>query len=270
MDYARHCLLDLLGPAGDPDNLIGHVEDDRAHAEAERLRQRAKATRIDLLNPFSPYQEQLIHELANFDRPLRDARRPARPQVRRQARHPLRRDMIPVTVNEIQKGDLIRFTEKSAAYTVTRTQIHSFEHPLRLLSFGSSGPGDVTMPANATVYAEKMIREVQVPCRARRHGDDLITILWNKADGPPPRVVICGACDAQVVAEVAAEVMAKKPRPEPKVGDRVFMPGGELAITGFDEDNGTQLSDGRWVCASRFEYLGPNAWWLTPEKEAGA
>lgn len=66
MDYARHCLLDLLGPAGDPDNLIGHVEDDRAHAEAERLRQRAKATRIDLLNPFSPYQEQLIHELANL------------------------------------------------------------------------------------------------------------------------------------------------------------------------------------------------------------
>lgn len=174
--------------------------------------------------------------------------------------------MIPVTVNEIQKGDLIRFTEKSAAYTVTHTQIHSFEHSLRLLAFDSSGPGDVTMPVNATVYAEMMIRRVKVPCMARRHGDEPITILWNKADGPPPRAVICDACDD----EITAEVMAKKPRPEPKVGDCVFMPGGELAITGFDEDNGTRLSDGRWVCASRFEYLGPNAWWLTPEKEAGA
>lgn len=174
--------------------------------------------------------------------------------------------MIPVTVNEIQKGDLIRFTEKSAAYTVTRTQIHSFEHPLRLLSFGRSGPGDVTMPANATVYAEKMIREVQVPCRARRHGDDLIAILWNRADGPPPRAVICDACDDQVTAKV----MTKRLRPEPRIGDRVLMPGGEPTISGFDEDRGTRLSDGRWVCASRLEYLGPNAWKLATKKEAGA
>lgn len=44
MSYARRCLLELLGPAGDEDDLIGQVEDDRAHAEAERIREEAKAT----------------------------------------------------------------------------------------------------------------------------------------------------------------------------------------------------------------------------------
>lgn len=37
MSYARRCLLELLGPAGDEDGLIDQVEDDRAHTEAEKL-----------------------------------------------------------------------------------------------------------------------------------------------------------------------------------------------------------------------------------------
>lgn len=37
MSYARRCLLDLLGPAGDEDGLIDQVEDNRAHREAEKL-----------------------------------------------------------------------------------------------------------------------------------------------------------------------------------------------------------------------------------------
>lgn len=44
MTYARRCLLDLLGPAGDEDGLIDQVEDDRAHCEAERIREEARQT----------------------------------------------------------------------------------------------------------------------------------------------------------------------------------------------------------------------------------
>lgn len=42
MNNARNYLLDLLGPAGDEDDLIGQVEDARAHVEAEKLRAEAK------------------------------------------------------------------------------------------------------------------------------------------------------------------------------------------------------------------------------------
>lgn len=38
MTYARRCLEQLLGPAGDEDGLIGQVEDDHAHVIARNMR----------------------------------------------------------------------------------------------------------------------------------------------------------------------------------------------------------------------------------------
>lgn len=43
---------------------------------------------------------------------------------------------------------------------------------------------------------------------------------------------------------------------EPKRGDRLVMGGKETRIYGFDEDHGTHLEDGRWVCISKFEKKG--------------
>lgn len=50
-------------------DLLNRVEDDRAHVEAEKMRARAKAVRLDLLDPFSPYREQMIMGLADLADP---------------------------------------------------------------------------------------------------------------------------------------------------------------------------------------------------------
>lgn len=65
MSLARRCLLDLLGPAGDEDGLIDQVEDDRAHREAERVRQRADISELGV-GPFAEGQRQLILGLADL------------------------------------------------------------------------------------------------------------------------------------------------------------------------------------------------------------
>lgn len=43
---------------------LSRIEDDRAHREAVRLRQRAEATHLDLLNPYSLHEERLVRGLA--------------------------------------------------------------------------------------------------------------------------------------------------------------------------------------------------------------
>lgn len=43
---------------------------------------------------------------------------------------------------------------------------------------------------------------------------------------------------------------------EPKRGDRLVLNGKETRIYEFDEDHGTHLEDGRWVCISKFEKKG--------------
>lgn len=69
--YARQAIHDVVGcePVSDECDrireLLDQVEDDRAHAEAEKLRVKAKTVRLDLLDPFSPYREQLIREQAD-------------------------------------------------------------------------------------------------------------------------------------------------------------------------------------------------------------
>ena len=46
-------------------------------------------------------------------------------------------------------------------------------------------------------------------------------------------------------------------RPEPRLDDIVWLYGSEKRkVQGFSEDRGTQLDDGRWVCASEFRYAG--------------
>lgn len=47
-------------------SLLSQVEDDRAHREAKRLRQRAEVTTIDLLNPCSLHDAKLIMGIADL------------------------------------------------------------------------------------------------------------------------------------------------------------------------------------------------------------
>lgn len=53
--------------------------------------------------------------------------------------------------------------------------------------------------------------------------------------------------------------------PEPKVGDHVYSRTLMTTIAGFDEDRGTRLNTGAWICASMLEYVGPNAWKIKKE-----
>lgn len=47
---------------------------------------------------------------------------------------------------------------------------------------------------------------------------------------------------------------------EPQIGDTVLFDGQPLRIDAFSEDHGTKLSDGRWVCASHFQYVSRSCW----------
>lgn len=53
-------------------------------------------------------------------------------------------------------------------------------------------------------------------------------------------------------------------RAEPKVGDKLKDCGRLTEIAGFDEDNGTRLKSGAWVCISEFE-RGNDGVWRRPE-----
>lgn len=49
-------------------------------------------------------------------------------------------------------------------------------------------------------------------------------------------------------------------RPEPKCGDVLIDRGYKTTIDGFDEDRGTRLYDGNWVCISDFVKNAEGAW----------
>lgn len=51
---------------------------------------------------------------------------------------------------------------------------------------------------------------------------------------------------------------------EPQLHDTVFVDGQPLRIVAFSEDDGTKLSDGRWVCASKFVSVTRAAWRYEP------
>jgi len=51
---------------------------------------------------------------------------------------------------------------------------------------------------------------------------------------------------------------------EPKRGDHIFYNGRITTIDGFDEDSGTRLRDGQWVCISDFEKDEDGIWTRKP------
>lgn len=51
---------------------------------------------------------------------------------------------------------------------------------------------------------------------------------------------------------------------EPKRGDRIFHGGRITTIEGFDEDSGTFLGNGQWVCISDFEKDEDGIWMRKP------
>ncbi len=115
--------------------------------------------------------------------------------------------MIRIEASTLRKGDRIQFTEKGKAYTIASTCTHSWEHSLLGIDFESDGPGGVTMPQDALVYAERMVRVVSVPCLV--HKED-IRVLHDMACSPQPRAVICGSCDEKATAAVLAMMAEQK------------------------------------------------------------
>ena len=54
-------------------------------------------------------------------------------------------------------------------------------------------------------------------------------------------------------------------QPEPKIHDLVQYGMRTESIVGFSEDDGTRLSDGRWVCATSLISTGDGEWLYTPK-----
>jgi hypothetical protein len=52
---------------------------------------------------------------------------------------------------------------------------------------------------------------------------------------------------------------------EPKIHDRVQYGMSEVSIVGFSEDDGTRLSNGRWICATSLIPTGEHEWLYTPK-----
>ncbi|MCQ6554768.1 hypothetical protein NPS70_16405 [Streptomyces sp. C10-9-1] len=53
---------------------------------------------------------------------------------------------------------------------------------------------------------------------------------------------------------------------EPQLHDTVYVDGRALRIVAFSEDHGTKLSDGRWVCASKFVPVTRACWRYEPAR----
>jgi hypothetical protein len=57
---------------------------------------------------------------------------------------------------------------------------------------------------------------------------------------------------------------------EIRVGDYVWIDGLRDVVVGLDEDYGTRLSAGRWICASKLRHLGGRTWAYDPENARDA
>ncbi len=175
--------------------------------------------------------------------------------------------MIKTSVTGLQKGDRIRFAEAGGLeYALGRDPEQSGDTALMILTFGDGIRA--TVSKETPVYAVSMIRVVTVPCLV--HKDD-VELLYDAASGASPLGVVCGDCGRETTAQVMRWMAEKKaaegaPRPEPKVKDKVYVNGGVTAILRFDEDMGTLLASGRWVCASDFEWMSPSVWKYEPKK----
>lgn len=69
-----------------------------------------------------------------------------------------------------------------------------------------------------------------------------------------------GFTEGWVLEEKSAPPPPFVERPEPKIGDSVCGRTFQCTIAGFDEDRGTRLSTGAWICASQLEYLATGVW----------
>lgn len=171
--------------------------------------------------------------------------------------------MISVTLDQLKKDDVIQFTEKGDPHTVKHISAYSPDK-FNLLHVELCGGGTDHIRANVKmeVLAVKMIREIEVPCRAVRHERGPYRMLHDFAKGAAPFAVICGQCDEEITAEV--EVAMKEPRRHDTVliGDR------ELKIVGFCEDDGTRLNNGQRICASKLSYVSERTWRYHPKKES--
>ncbi len=118
-----------------------------------------------------------------------------------------------MTVDNLDVGDQFKFVERGSTRTVTRNQAHSNEPGLRFLGVASkSGRHEdemVTVLGTMPIVPVKIIRRVHVPCVTWRHGEDLVPILADLADGPVPRAVICGKCEGEINVELANETLSR-------------------------------------------------------------
>ncbi len=113
--------------------------------------------------------------------------------------------MDPITMNDVQPGDKIKFAEDAThTHTVRKIQHHSWEHSLRIVATSKDNmtiPAncpivgvEMTIPANCPIVGVEMIRPFSYLCESC---GDVVKILFDIVNGAPPCGVLCSDCPAK-------------------------------------------------------------------------
>lgn len=111
--------------------------------------------------------------------------------------------MMPVMARFLLPGDQFKVHEDSLrTYTVQSRHFSSDDAELLILELVERP--ELVLPALTQVHVVRMVRHVEVPCIAGRHGPKPVVMLHDMATGSKPRAVVCGGCDEEITHEVTA------------------------------------------------------------------
>lgn len=113
--------------------------------------------------------------------------------------------MIRITVADLHKGDIARFTETGEDCMLTAKYPHSSLSGLYSMEFTPGG--EVTMSAETPVWAVSQWRIVTIDCFLCKEAQHL---RYDKAMGNPPRLVICTPCDKVTTEEAVASMVEQR------------------------------------------------------------
>jgi hypothetical protein len=97
--------------------------------------------------------------------------------------------MIPLTVADLVKGDIIRFTENARIESVVEKTGPSAMEGLTCLDFANGGR--VSVPTTADVYGVTVRRSFVVHCLLCQTPHE---IIYDIATGAPPLALVCDGC----------------------------------------------------------------------------
>jgi hypothetical protein len=113
--------------------------------------------------------------------------------------------MMKTTVGELQPRDEFRTGEKGPRYTVESISTERGDSYVRNVYAERRDRPVLVTTVETTVWAVRMVREIEVPCHALSHGTKLVGLLHDLAAGPQPRSIFCGECAAAVDEQQAIE-----------------------------------------------------------------